>query len=605
MNLTPRTTKRRLAAAGAAASVAVVVPLALVASGSGAVAAESSPFSAGDLVVYRVGDGSSALSGAAAPVFLDEYTTGGTKVQSVPLPVTSDGAQHRLTASGTSSSEGALTRSADGRFLVATGYDAAPGTTGPNGTSLTASAASAVSRVVARVDGNASIDSTTALTDATAPSIIRTAVTSTGSDYRVAGSGGPISSVANGGTLGTVIDAAGTAPFASEGLNVYDLGIAGGQLYASGANGVLVSAVGTGVPAGPASATALSGLPAHALAGSFALLDLSAAVPGPDTLYYVDEADRAGAIEKYTSNGATWTAKGSVPLDGATGLAAIASGDLVHLYATSANHLSALDDASASTSVLEGLATTIATAAANEAFRGVALAPTKPAGPSAVITSPAANTHVAGGAATLAVAAHVIAPAGVHAVTFAVDGGPAVAATDAGSGRWTASVPLVGLSAPGAHQLVVTATDLASHTGSDARTFVLDSATVPRGVVKPGVVSLIGFKHPGFSVVKYKGAPKGKGLRAKNGKGTVALRFYGTGVDIHLGVAKASGKVQVFLDGKKVAVIDLNGAKTKDLVKKLRHLKLGVHTLKLVGAHQKSPHSAGYTVTLGWLRILL
>ena len=45
-----------------------------------------SGFAAGNVVVYRVGAGATALSNATAAVFLDEYTTAGVLVQSIVLP---------------------------------------------------------------------------------------------------------------------------------------------------------------------------------------------------------------------------------------------------------------------------------------------------------------------------------------------------------------------------------------------------------------------------------------------------------------------------------------------------------------------------------------
>ena len=44
------------------------------------------PFTAGNLAVVRVGDGSAALSSVATATFIDEITTGGTLVQSIALP---------------------------------------------------------------------------------------------------------------------------------------------------------------------------------------------------------------------------------------------------------------------------------------------------------------------------------------------------------------------------------------------------------------------------------------------------------------------------------------------------------------------------------------
>src|SRR5205085_206509 len=86
------------------------------------------PLTSGDLVIYRVGDGSAALANTATAVFLDEYTSAGVLVQSIALPTAVSGANKRLTASGTATAEGLLTRSVDGRYLVAEGYDAATGT---------------------------------------------------------------------------------------------------------------------------------------------------------------------------------------------------------------------------------------------------------------------------------------------------------------------------------------------------------------------------------------------------------------------------------------------------------------------------------------------
>src|SRR4051812_24363275 len=69
-------------------------------------------FTLGNLVVYRVGDGSAALAATATAVFLDEYTPTGTLVQSIAMPTVVSGANKRLTASGTATTEGFLTLSA-------------------------------------------------------------------------------------------------------------------------------------------------------------------------------------------------------------------------------------------------------------------------------------------------------------------------------------------------------------------------------------------------------------------------------------------------------------------------------------------------------------
>src|SRR2546421_12808795 len=83
----------------------------------------AAPFTAGNIVLSRVGDGSAALAGTGTAVFLEEYTPAGVFVQSVPMPTT--GASGRLVASGSATTEGFLSRSEDGRYLVVPGYDAA------------------------------------------------------------------------------------------------------------------------------------------------------------------------------------------------------------------------------------------------------------------------------------------------------------------------------------------------------------------------------------------------------------------------------------------------------------------------------------------------
>src|SRR5262245_43719495 len=105
-------TMRRLRALGCATGVTLTV--------AGTVSA--APFTPGNLVVYRVGDGAGTLVNTGNAVFLDEYTTAGALVQSIALPTTVTGSQRQLIASGIATSEGLMTRSADGQCLLLTGY---------------------------------------------------------------------------------------------------------------------------------------------------------------------------------------------------------------------------------------------------------------------------------------------------------------------------------------------------------------------------------------------------------------------------------------------------------------------------------------------------
>jgi hypothetical protein len=157
-----------------------------------ATAASASDFTAGNVVVVRIGDGSAALTSAATAAFLDEFTPAGALVQSIALPIAPSGANSSFATSGTATSEGGLTLSADGRYFLLTGYDAPLGTA-----SVASSATPAVLRVIARVGLDTSIDTSTTTTNFSANNI-RSAASTNGTDL---GSPHPALIVA-----GTVVD---------------------------------------------------------------------------------------------------------------------------------------------------------------------------------------------------------------------------------------------------------------------------------------------------------------------------------------------------------------------------------------------------------------
>src|SRR5437660_1121449 len=73
----------------------------------------------GDVLVYRVGDGTTALTTAAAPISIREFTPAGVLVQSFDLPTTGTTA---VTENGSSTANGILEFSADNAFLLFEGY---------------------------------------------------------------------------------------------------------------------------------------------------------------------------------------------------------------------------------------------------------------------------------------------------------------------------------------------------------------------------------------------------------------------------------------------------------------------------------------------------
>src|SRR5882757_6236967 len=90
---------------------------------------QANAFTAGDLAVVQVGDGSAALTSASTAVFIDEFSTLGSQIQSLGISTGPSG----LSVSGSATSEGALNLSADGQSLVVAGYNIAPGQAGVAG----------------------------------------------------------------------------------------------------------------------------------------------------------------------------------------------------------------------------------------------------------------------------------------------------------------------------------------------------------------------------------------------------------------------------------------------------------------------------------------
>jgi len=341
-----------------------------------AIPSVASPFTPGNLVIYRVGDGVAPLSNTGSPVFLDEYRPDvGTLVQTIPLPTAASGADHRLVAVGNSIPEGLLTRSSDGRFLFLTGYDASLGAA-----NLLASSAASVPRVVGRVGADAVIDTRTALTDAADASSPRSAVSFEGNAFWFTGGTGGVRYALVGTTTSTQLTTL---------TNFRQIQVFGGQLYASTGTTPSVGEVGTGLPI--AAGQTLTVLVSSASPYGFFLADLNANEPGLDTLYVADDSTM-GRINKYQRVAGAWSALGSVSCAGCRGLTAVVSDpNSVALYATASGSLRRfVDNFGPSGDISTGATALLTNAPLNTAFRGVALAPIAPPPPSV----PAASREV-------------------------------------------------------------------------------------------------------------------------------------------------------------------------------------------------------------------
>jgi len=342
-------------------------------------------FTPGNVVIYRVGDGAAGLVNTGAAVFLDEYTTGGTLVQSIALPG-NDPFGPNLVASGTATSEGLLSLSPDGNFLALTGYNRQLGGTG----SLASTGSAVVNRTVAVVNA-AGTPTFTLLSDFADGNNPRSAVTPDGKSVYVAGGAGGARYVAN------LADTTSTQ-LSTTVVNLRQLNVVQGQLYTSTASGsaVRVGTVGVGLPTTAGQTiTSLPGLPTST--GSpygYFFADLSPAVPGFDTLYVADDGAGQGIL-KFSLDSGSWVANGNLSTaTGARGLTGIVSGGNVTLFATTGGSgaagggsLYTVTDTSGYNATIAGAVSTIATAATNTAFRGVAFTPGTFTAVSSVTTS--------------------------------------------------------------------------------------------------------------------------------------------------------------------------------------------------------------------------
>jgi hypothetical protein len=345
--------------------------------------------------VLRLGDGTAPLSSAGAAVFVEERrVSDGTLVAgaTVPLPAAEgpvDGSPrvHAFSLSGTATSDGALSLSGDGRYLVALGYNAAPGSAG-----VASTTSAAVNRLVARVGAGLDADTSTLLGDTPFnANNARSAASNDGLEFWAGGAGG--------GTAGVWYIPYGQNPPAP--IQVYGaaavrwLQVIDGQLYGTSNNSpnTNIFTVGAGLPATTGqSLTSLPGMPtAGASPFGFEVCDRSPAIPGIDTVYVADDSSARG-IQRWTASydqstppAIVWTLSktmnqvnsGTTPI-GFRGLAIVHETPTeVMLVATTgessgnADRIVVFVDSGPAVPV----GTVLLTAPTNTTFRGVALSP--------------------------------------------------------------------------------------------------------------------------------------------------------------------------------------------------------------------------------------
>ncbi|MFN0293653.1 hypothetical protein [Pedobacter helvus] len=325
-------------------------------------------FKPNNLLVVRVGDGNSGLSDKATSVFLDEYTTTGTLVQSIPMPVSAKGANAAFVLSGNNQSQGYSSLSGNGQFVTLLGYDSAPGT------DATALKAANTPKVVALVSKKG-IDTRTA--EAIDIVDTRTAVTTNGKDIWFIGQKEGVRYIYAGASKSERISP--TIPSAGRILNIYD-----NQLYVSSSNNSgYITKVGNGTPL---SSTRVSPIVPYVpdlnfLVHGYVFFDTDPSIPGVDLLY-VNGDQGVGYLRKYVNDGGRWKEVGT-PATGATFKNAALTGTIengkVVLYASNNSKITKITDHAAPSDKLDVKTEVLVSATSNTAFRGLTFTPdTKP-----------------------------------------------------------------------------------------------------------------------------------------------------------------------------------------------------------------------------------
>lgn len=331
----------------------------------------------GTFAVVRVGDGTKALSDAAAPVFVETRDLAGALVSTVALPIEQNGVNAPFSLPGTAgqalSATGSLTRSANGSYLVVAGFAAQPDTAAVASTSN-----SVISRVIARIDGAGTVDTSTLLDSAFDKGSPRSVATTDGLSFFASGDGVNATSGIYDVTLGSTVDLRVIS------ADVRVAAIFAGRLFVSSELGNSISTIDGGLPVTATTLTPLS-LDNTTAGGNspwaFAFFDRDASVAGLDTLYIADDRtpDAGGGVQKWTFDGITWTLvatyNSGLASVGLRGLAGLSTGSQIVLIATTAEVppqlnqiIKYVDDGTDESPTAEILAT----AANSTAFRGAA-----------------------------------------------------------------------------------------------------------------------------------------------------------------------------------------------------------------------------------------
>lgn len=372
----------------------------------------AAPFQSGDLVIYRIDDGSTALYNGGNYAFLDEYTTNGTLVQTIPLPtnqfVDANGnTNYPVQNSGVATSEGYMNLSTDGRYLVFAGYATNSNWSATGYTSGGLPLSTNVPRMIGTIDSLGNINTTTAFLGNFIDSSggnPRSVVSTDGSNFWISGSTEGVCYTTLGSNNVTGLDGA---------VDKRNVGIYGQrpdfrgyppnsqQLYVM--NATAIWSVGTNLPTSvakdrtlPPFSTSDATAPPTESPYQFVMLSLLPGDTNIDTLYIADEGSNVAKWCTYP-NTTNWVNYGSINTAigpnalaypcGTRGITASVTVNgaqtNVNLYITAGcgagggGFLYAVTDSAGyeGTLTTSQLPTPIASVGSEQVFRGVAFAP--------------------------------------------------------------------------------------------------------------------------------------------------------------------------------------------------------------------------------------
>jgi hypothetical protein len=312
-------------------------------------------FTAGNIVVTRVGNGTAALSPAGTPFFIEEYNTSGL-VGTLALPTSGS---NRLVITGNSTSEGFISRTSDFSKLAMPGYDA------DGGLASVSTSFRAVGTYGIGYGSFAKIASTL-----NSGGNFRSVVAD-GNNYWGGNSSSGISYLGTG--TPTAVSATVT--------NTRTVGIQNGNLYFTTGSGTIgLYKVGTGLPT-TTGQTSTSVIATGAGASPYGFQFNTA-----ETVCYIadDRTNGSGGIQKWTKTAGVWSLAYTISVGASTGARGVAvdfyAGVNPRVYVVTTNSTSTqvlyFDDNGTTTPQLNVISSLLS--ASFKAFRSVAFAPCTP-----------------------------------------------------------------------------------------------------------------------------------------------------------------------------------------------------------------------------------